>query len=199
MASENGRTGTRTDGGSGSKSSPQATQTPTKHEIVEQWSRAFGRVGGPLSMLICFSLVLTFRPSPGRLLPLSWDVGIIVGTFLCIAASYGLGALFGYVAWLATSRARCASSCRCYGEEPNLSDQESSHPASECNEVEGQLSRLEMDREDAGEEEYAERRAWLTTGQISCSSCGQTFYGTVHEDGSCPLCGGCIKLEASSP
>lgn len=37
------------------------------------------------------------------------------------------------------------------------------------------------------------RPAILAPGQVLCASCGQTFYGQVREDGSCPLCGGPTK------
>jgi hypothetical protein len=36
----------------------------------------------------------------------------------------------------------------------------------------------------------------LGPGEILCASCGQTFYGQIREDGSCPLCGGAAKPQA---
>jgi len=54
----------------------------------------------------------------------------------------------------------------------------------------------ESDAKNSARPSAGSRSRVLTSGQVSCASCGQTFYGEVREDGSCPLCGGATKPQA---
>jgi hypothetical protein len=72
----------------------------TVNQIIGRWSIAFGKVGGPISFIICIMMVIEYNPSPGHSLPFIWNIGIGAGTFVVIAVVYGLGALFGYLVWL---------------------------------------------------------------------------------------------------
>jgi hypothetical protein len=88
-------------GASKSSSPADGLEIPTQKQLIKKWASAFGNYGGPISMVLCVLLVTTYRPSPGRALPMSWSIGIVVGTVVFIAAISGLGALFGYLLWRA--------------------------------------------------------------------------------------------------
>ena len=74
--------------------------------MVGRWANAFAKVAGPLSLIACVAAVTTIRPAPGKFLPMSWNIGVIVGTIVVIGLATGLGALFGYLVWLLKWRGR---------------------------------------------------------------------------------------------
>ncbi|MGA2137348.1 MAG: hypothetical protein ABSH14_00650 [Verrucomicrobiia bacterium] len=70
------------------------------------WASGLSKIGGPITTLIVIGLVLDHNPSPGHLLPLSWDIGILVGTVGCIMGLFGIGALVGHSIWFLKYRSK---------------------------------------------------------------------------------------------
>jgi transcriptional regulator with XRE-family HTH domain len=97
--------GARCDGLTGfAQTLSEQQQDDVRTQLLKKWSTAFAKVGGPLSVVACILLVIKYQPSPGHFLPMTWNVGIVLVTVVCLGASYGLGALFGYVIWLVKNR-----------------------------------------------------------------------------------------------